>query len=425
MALTFALAGCGGGTDVPTTPVVPVVPVTPAVQEAATPKLPVLRITTAGGAPVVSRDVYLTGSITLTDTAGTVVAQGPTEIKGRGNTTWTMPKKPYRLKLGTSTALLGMPASKHWVLLANYSDKTLLRNDLTFELSRRVGMAWTPRSRFVELEVNGSYDGVYQLVEHVRVAPDRVNITEVGLADTTAAKVTGGYLLEVDERRGEAFCFNSSMTRMVWCVNTPETLLDAGWTKQHDYIVNYIARTDSAIFGATFTDSLRGYAAYIDVESAVNYYLVQEIVKNVDGDLRFSGFMFKPRGGKLTFGPLWDFDLAIGNANYYGADATVGWYSRHAEWYSRLFQDPAFRARVQARFAELRRNGTLDELVRLTLSRANYLSIVQDRNFRRWPILDIWVWPNRVVTGSYSGEAAVMHEWLTERIAWMNLMIDQ
>ena len=412
------LAACGDQKDAPTSVVVP--PVTPQYVEPATQKLPLINITTSTGSAITSKTVYVAATLSIVDSTNTTVMQGATEIRGRGNTTWDMPKKPYRIKLAASAALLGMPASKHWVLLANYSDKTLLRNNLTFELGRMVGMAWTPRSRFVDVTLNGQYQGVYELTEHIRIDPQRVNIGAMKVTDTSATNVTGGFLLEVDERRGETFCFNSTMTRMVFCANDPETLLDAGWEKQKAYIVNYIARTDSAIFSSRFADPAVGYAAFIDVESAINYYIVQEVVKNVDGNLRFSAFMHKPRGGKLTFGPLWDFDLAIGNVNYNGADRIDGWYSRQAQWYTRLFQDPAFKGRTAERWGELKRAGVLDSLTKLVFSRGNYLSLAQASNFGRWPILGTYVWPNRVVTGSYDGELVAMKNFLTERIYWVN-----
>jgi hypothetical protein len=422
LTVLVLLTACGAKDEGPTVVVEP--PLPPVSLQPATSALPQLRITTTNGSDIVSKEVYVTGTVTLTDSAGTMLMQGPTEIRGRGNTTWElMPKKPYRVRLTTSASLLGMPASRHWVLLANYSDKTLVRNELAFEMSRMAGLAWTPRSRHVDLYLNGRYDGIYQLVEHVRVAPDRVNISTVRIADTTAAAITGGYMLEVDERRGEAFCFNSTMTRMVFCLNDPETLLQPGWAQQRAYIQGYLAKTDSAIFGADFANPVTGYAAYIDVESAINYNIVQEVTKNVDGALRFSGFMYKPRGGKLVFGPVWDFDIAFGNVNYDEADRTDGWRSRQAQWYTRLFQDPAFRARFTARWNELKAAGAIDSLEVLAYSRANYLSTVQARNFGRWPILGTYVWPNRVVTGSYPGEVNAMGQWLQARVRWMNAEI--
>lgn len=419
LAAFTLLTGCGAGVDAPTVIVdpPPVVVLQPAAQ-----KLPLLSITTGSG-DIVSKEIYVPGTITLSDSAGGLLVQGAVEIRGRGNTTWSMPKKPYRLKLAASTSLLGMPANRHWVLLANYSDKSLLRNDLTFELSRMMGMAWTSRSRFVDVQVNGRYDGVYQLTEHVRVGADRVNIPEMRASDTSAANITGGYLLEVDERRGEAFCFNSTMTRMVFCAANPETLLEPAWARQRAYIQSYIARTDSSIFSSRFTDPDVGYAAFLDVESVINYYVLQEVVKNVDGGLRFGPYMYKQRNGKLFFGPVWDFDLAIGNVNYDGADRADGWHARKSQWFIRLFEDPAFKARVATRWREMKGAGTIDSLKKLVFSRGNYLSVVQVRNFERWPILGTYVWPNRVVTGSYDGEVIALNVWLLGRLQWVDTEI--
>jgi CotH kinase protein len=416
LCLLVAVVACGGD------PVVPGVlpdPPPPVVLQAATAKLPMLSITTSTGNDIVSKTIYVAGTVTLTDSAGSVLTQAPMDIRGRGNTTWDFPKKPYRLRLAAAAPLLGMPANRHWVLLANFSDKTMLRNDLAFAFGRMLGMAWVPRSRFVDVQVNGRYDGVYQLTEHVRLGADRINIPELRVGDTSATAITGGYLLEVDERRGEDFCFNSTMTRMVFCAANPETLLLPEWSRQRAYIQNYIARTDSAIFSSRFTDPDVGYAAFLDVESVVNYYVLQEAIKNVDGGLRFGPYMYKQRGGKLFFGPIWDFDLAMGNVNYDGADRIDGWRARQSQWFTRLFDDPAFETRVRDRWKALKAAGTIDSLQRLVYSRASYLSVVQVRNFERWPILGTYVWPNRVVTGSYDGETIALNVWLQGRLQWV------
>jgi hypothetical protein len=384
-------------------------------------RLPILRVNTSGSQPITSRDVYVTGSFILTDTTGEKLAEGALEIRGRGHSTWDlMPKKPYRVKLGTSTMLMGMPANRHWVLLANYSDKTLERNDVAFEFSRMLGMEYTPRARFVDLELNGSYQGIYQLTEHVRIAPDRVNIPELKVADTSATNITGGYLIEVDERRGEDFCFNSARTPMIFCLSNPETLNDPAWAKQRAYITSYIAKIDSVLFSPQFADPQTGYAAYIDVESAISYYILNEYFKNVDGNLRLSTFLYKKRGGKLTFGPVWDFDLAMGNVNYDNADKIQGWHIRTAPWFSIMFQDPVFAARVKARWNQLVADNSLNKLGDYITERTSFLHTVQAKNFERWPILNTYVWPNRVVTGSYDGEVDAMRGWLFARRGWMS-----
>ena len=413
--LAVIVAACG------TDPAAPVdeVPLPPPPAYAVAEQLPTLELHTASRLPITSKVDYVQGTFRLLDSAGTALLSGALEVRGRGTSTWAMPKKPYRVKLAAGASLLGMPASRHWVLLANYADKTLLRNDVAFELSRRLGMAWTPRARFVDLVLNGAYEGVYQLVEHVRIAPERVAIDELKVTDTSATAITGGYLLEVDERASEAFCPRSARTGMVFCAQSPETLAEPAWARQAAWITSYLQQVDEAILGPQFTDPVRGYAAVLDVESAIAYYLVQEVVKNVDGNLRLSTYLYKPRGGKLTFGPVWDFDLALGNVNYDGADNPEGWHIRTAAWYRRLFQDPAFVARVNARWAQLRADRTLDALSAYVSQRKAYLGTVQVRNFQRWPILGTWVWPNRVVTGSYDGEVMAMLDWLFLRRRWM------
>jgi hypothetical protein len=419
LALACLVAvGCRQVTDAPTPGVVQPPP-PPVVAE----QLPVLALSTADGAPITSKDVYVNGTYRLTDIDRRALNSGTLEVRGRGNTTWGMPKKPYRLRLTGSTALLGMPASRHWILLANFSDKTLMRNDVVFELSRKLGMEYTVRSQFVELQLNGNYEGVYQLTEQIRIAKDRVNIPELKVTDTGASAISGGYLVEIDERYGENFCSKSAMTPMVWCLADPETLRDPAWAAQRQYVEAMIRQADQAIMGPQFGSPTAGYASVIDVESAINYYLLNELFKNVDGNLRLSTYLYKKRDGKIFFGPFWDFDLAIGNVNYDNADKVEGWHTRNAPWFRRMFEDPAFEGRVKARWAQLRREGVIDNLDAYITTRRRYLSKVQVKNFERWPILGTYVWPNRVVTGSYDAEVAAMQGWLFQRMQWMNTQL--
>jgi hypothetical protein len=396
--------------------------------------LPLLRINTTSGAAITSRDVYVTGEFELLDALAVSQASGALEIRGRGNSTWNYPKKPYRMKLGSSTALLGMPANKHWVLLANYLDKTLVRNDVAFEFSRRVGMAWTPRSVQVVVELNGEYLGIYMLAEHVRIGGERVNIPELKKTDTAADLITGGYLIEVDYRQGEDYCRHT--LRGVWlCFGNPETLLEPDWAQHKAYIDGYIDAVESALYGPQFADPVMGYAAYLDVDSAVNFYLVQELLKNPDSNFFASVFLYKPRGGKLTFGPVWDFDLAINNAqwNFSGGWDPTGWHTRNQDnrvadtntnWYVRLFEDPAFVQKVRARWAQLRASGAIDGLLPYIDRRAAWLSQVQAQNFQRWTILNTVLPPQlSPVTGPYSVHVDSMRSWLQQRITWMDAQL--
>ena len=304
------------------------------------------------------------------------------------------------------------------VLLANHSDKTLLRNALALDLGTRMGFPWTPRSAFVEVYLNDRYDGVYQLVENIRVASDRVNIDELEETDVAADIITGGYLLEVDFRE-DGHTIHSAIDDLPIVFQSPEEPEPA----QEDYIEGYINQFEAVLHSSTFADPTTGYAAFIDVDSFVRWYLVNEVFRNVDANMRSSCWMYKPRGGKLFMGPLWDFDLAAGNANYANAFRTEGWHIRTAPWFSRLFEDPAFAARVRLVWNEIK----IDELPAMfeaIATRSASLQQPQLNNFERWPILEMYVWPNYAIPGSYAGEIDYLRSWLTARVAWMDAQLN-
>ena len=431
VGLTLILiAGCSSGSDDPNNGGVP-----SALPAGTAQALPLLSVTTTDSpAPITSKEIYRPADYVLKDESRTVLIQGTTEIRGRGNTTWDlMPKKPYHLRLTTSSSLLGMPANRHWVLLANYADKTLLRNDITFQLSRWMGMEYTSRSKFVEVELNGTYLGIYQLTEHIRIAPDRVNIPQLKSGDTALSLITGGYLIEVDSRRDEDFCWDSPRFGIAFCFKDPETLLESGWETRKAYIEQYLRDTEDAIFGNNFTNPTTGlsYAAYIDVDSLIQYYLVNELVKNIDGALDqslvqsqvYSTYMYKKRDGKLFFGPVWDFDIAMGNLPDPCCAHADGWHIQKAAWFTRLFEDPVFAEKVKAKWNQFKANGHLEELFQYIDKQALYLNHVQVKNFQKWRILSIPVWPfppDWPVPGSYHGEITAVKNWLRDRINWMD-----
>lgn len=378
--------------------------------------LPVLRITTDNDAPILSKETYLNGQISLTpNAAGEGLLVVGTQIRGRGNSTWDlMPKKPYRLKLTGKSPLLGMPSSRDWVLLANYSDKTLLRNTIALELGASMGMPWTPRAEYVEVFHGGRYLGIYQLMENIKVASDRVDIDELDEDDVAAPEITGGYLLEVDFRQDGHTMFSASENLPI-VFQDPEEPTAA----QEAYIQGYIDQLENALNSAAFADPATGYAAYIDVDSFVRWYLVNELFRNRDANMWSSCWMYKPRGGKLHMGPLWDFDISAGNINYDDAYLTAGWWVRDAPWFSRLFQDPAFVARVRQVWNEIKAE-QLPEMFQSIAARSATLQQAQLNNFQRWPILETYVWPNNRIPGSYAGEVEYLVSWLTTRAAWMD-----
>ncbi|MDQ4139834.1 MAG: CotH kinase family protein [Bacteroidota bacterium] len=345
---------------------------------------------------------------------------GDIQIRGRGNSSWhIMPKKSYKITLDRKAQLLDMPADKEWVLLANYADKTLMRNYVSLELSRRLGLKYTPRSRFVEVFLNHKYMGNYLLTEQIKIAKDRVNIEELNNTDLGNEAITGGYLLEIDGRLDAKSWFKTNRG-VPFCIKSPENVA----TGQYEYIKNFIQQTEDVLYSDAFTDGQEGYAKYINVASFVNWYLLNEITKNNDANFFTSVYLYKDRNGKLCMGPVWDYDIALGNINFNGNDHPEGFWIQQSIWINRLFQDPAFQAKVKERYNQLKASkiSTLSQYINQT---ATYLSKSQRENFNLWNILNNYVWPNAVVLGSYEKEVAYLTDWLEKRITWLDKEFNQ
>ncbi len=354
-------------------------------------------------------------------------------------------KKPYGVETrnadgsNLNTALLGMPSENDWVFLAPYSDKSLIRDVLAYTLARRI-MPWAPRSRFVELIVNGDYKGVYAVLESIKKDNDRVDISTLNPDENSGDDLTGGYILKIDKWTG-AFNdgFNSPYpppgnpnTPIVYQYHYPRP--DDISDPQKAYIQQYINNFEQVMASVNYTDPVVGYPSVIDVSSFVDFFLINEITRNVDG-YRLSTFMYKNKdsnGGKLRMGPVWDFNIAFGNANYCSGNDTHGWAINFnwvcptdswliPFWWDKLRNDPAFRGQVRSRWQQLRAstfsntaiNGVIDSL-------AAVVQEGQGRNFQRWPILGQWVWPNAFVGSTYASEINYLKTWLAGRLIWMD-----
>lgn len=397
---------------------------------------PTVMIFTKTGEFVVEKDKYLEGTIRIEDPncqySDEKVLEVPMKIKGRGNSSWNnFPKKPYRIKMDEKNSVFGQPANKDWVLLASYSDKTLLRDMTGMEVSRICGMAWTPVFHHVELYFNNEYQGVYLLGDHKKVSSDRVNIDVVGENDNSGDAVTGGYYLEIEQQMDEPVCFWTSMS-VPMMFSEPEQPTEA----QKTYVQNYFRDFEMVLQGTEMSDPDKGYAKYIDVESFVNYYIIKELVKDIDGNLRKSTFLTKERGKRLEMYHVWDFDLTIGNCNYFdstygnGLDNSYkgffikdfGYLGYGSGWFVRLFEDPAFKAKVKARWNALKPELS-SKIPAFIDTNKEFVEEAAGRNFQRWPILDTWVWPNVEVTGSYQGEVAYMRKFYLDRLNWLDAEI--
>ena len=320
--------------------------------------LPTVYVDTEGGQGIYSKEEYVNASLKI---RGTDKYEGldavSCQIRGRGNTTWSWPKKPYLVKLDSKQSILGMPKHKRWVLLANFMDRTLMRNLVSMKVSSMTNLAWTPRCVPVELVLNGKHQGSYLLIEQVRVDKNRVNVTEMTKDDNAGDAVTGGYLLELD------FHFDNEVqwidphgynnqwgSGVPFGVKYPDS--DDLTSQQLDYIKDYISDAAKALYGSDFKDPDKGYAKYIDVDSFIDYWIVFEVMGNHELSNPGSVYMHKDRGGKLVAGPCWDFDWGVLSYNT-SPQAKTGLINGKAIWYGRLWDDPAFRAKLKARFEEL------------------------------------------------------------------------
>ena len=320
--------------------------------------LPVVIIDTQGGKAVASKDTYVPGTVRIQgvgDWEG--LAETGCEIRGRGNTTWYWPKKPYLLKLNEKQHIFGMHKHKRWVLLANFMDRSLMRNLVSMKVASMTRLAWTPGCVPVELVLNGRHMGSYLLIEQVRVDNHRVAVTEMTPEDNAGDAVTGGYLLELDfhydnpvqwiDPNGHNHQWGNGIPFGVKYPDSEEITL-----QQLAYIKNYVAEAANTLYGKDFLNPETGYAKYIDVDSFIDYWIVFEVMGNHELGNPGSVFMHKDRGGKLVAGPCWDFDWGVLSYNT-SPQARTGLVNRKAIWYERLMQDPAFKSRLKSRFEEL------------------------------------------------------------------------
>lgn len=383
--------------------------------------IPVVRLATENAAEIVSKDDYLNGTIRIEDPSrhfsDVDVYEGTMRIRGRGNSTWGMPKKPYRIKLDKKASLLGLAPEKDWVLLANYSDKTLMRNIVAMELSRICGMKWTPAMISVEVYLNDEYMGVYTFTEHKEVAEGRVDIEIVTENDNGGEALTGGYYLEIEEAMDETTCFKTRYDTPVM-FQEPEVPT----AEQLAYVKDLMDRFEQSVEDIQNRRDYIRYRELFDVPSLINYYIIKEIAKDPDGNIRKSTFITKEKGRKMEMYHVWDFDITMGNCNYTGFEKPDGWQMKGAKWYNKMFQDPSFVKEVQDRWNEL--YPRIREIPSFVESQIELLDGAQNRNFERWDILGIYVWPNAVWLGSYEAEVDFLLDFYNRRIEWLNTQLN-
>lgn len=344
--------------------------------------LPVMSINTPNSQGVWSKEEWVEGSVMTLDGMGQFEDLDGVmlSIRGRGNSTWEYEKKPYNLKLDKKQEIMGMPKHKRWCLLANYMDRTLLRNRVAYHLAEYTSLAWTPRCEFVELFLNGEHLGQYLLAEHIKVDENRVNITEMETTDNSGENVTGGYLLELDFHFDNVWqWYGASGTPFAVKYPDEEDLTE----QQLAWIKEYIAEVESVLYGNNFKDKQNGYAKYIDPQSFIDYWLIYEICVNHELGNPGSVYLSKDRNGKLFAGPVWDFDWGTFSFNA-SPHAQWGLFIQWAWWYNRLFQDEAFKALASQRWAVLKPR--FEQIFDYIEQQSDYIALSWQRNFAIWNI---------------------------------------
>ena len=408
-------------------------------------------IDTNEGGTINSTETYWEGRMTMTaasaaaGTTSTPCAAATNlamKVAGRGNYSWTLDKKPYKISLDKKANLCGMGEAKKWALIANHYDRSLLRNTVAMKMGQGMSnLAYTPDSVPVDVYVNGTYQGSYTLMERVNVGAGRVanGANELkdnaGGANDSGLAVTGTYLLEWDFREGGDHNVVVGDSGTI-AINEPEDEDDGSGitTAQINYISDYLIEADKMVFADNFAHPTNGWRKYIDEASLIDWYIIQELTKNLDSNLYTSCVMYKTRDtattpGKLFFGPIWDFDTSMGSATYpANQGTTTGWYLRNENaaieakmteetWLNRLFTDPTFAANVEARWKQV--YPTLSQSISFIDSQKPLVSTSAAANFAKWDITEE-LEDVQVIKGSWTSEVTYLRSWLSSRLAWMN-----
>ena len=366
---------------------------------------------------------------------------GQISIEIRGSSSQNFPKKQYALETQDSEGenlnvpILGMPEENDWILHAPYSDKSLLRNYLAYELARDMG-SYASRTRFCELVINGDYKGLYIFMEKIKQDNNRVDISKLEPDETSGDNLTGGYIVKIDKWNGE--------TNDGWYSEPLLDDFDGVWYQYHypkpddiveeqrDYIMDYITDFETIMSSDTYNDPAEGYYEKVNLESFIDVSFLGEISKNVDA-YRLSAYMYKDKDsvdGRLTMGPIWDYNLAFGNADYYDGWNPEGWQMdvelgndgfKIPFWWYRIWDDTTYLTAFNQRWQDLRESiFSEDYIMSLIDSATTLIDDAQIRNFQRWPVLDEYVWPNAYVGGSYAYEIEYLKNWINNRLAWMD-----
>ncbi len=372
--------------------------------------LPIVFVETEEHKNIVSKEDWLTSTFTVRNQDGTVDSLGVTNIKGRGNTSWSQQdKKPYTIKLEKKQKVLGMHKHKRWHLLSTYGNSmSFFRDDLMFWMARHTAsLGWAPHGRFAELFVNGEHKGLYWICEKISIDNHRVDITELTLEDTDPDSITGGYLLEFADTEEPGF--TSDAFELRYCINNPDEDITE---VQFNYIKDYINNLEASLVDEVRFAN-REYEDLIDVDTWIDYWFMHEMAQGTDiglpGYEGLSCYCYKDRGGKLKAGPVWDM--------HFYAKSGAGYHAKDKLYYKQLFKDMKFVQRVKDKwygtdtevsFPDLMGNGPVERVDSIK-------TLIQQAGDR-----DLMMW-GKTETVAYQAERAIVK--YNNNIHWMNFCV--
>lgn len=377
--------------------------------------LPIVSIKTPNNEPIVSKEDYITGStISIINEDLSLAFQGQMKIKGRGNSTWQAPKKPYKMKFDNKQSLFGDPKDKEWILLANYFDKPMVRSDVAYWMASCYGhFDYVPKFHFVDLILNGRYNGTYQLGEQLKIAESRVNVGN------------DGFLLEIDVKSSPTdITFRVPHISQPINIKDPEVEIN---DDNYNFIKDYVTRADAVLYSQAWLNEDDGYKSLIDMQSFVEWYLVMEITKNCDAAFYTSSYMNLARNGKLKMGPLWDFDVSLGGfptelwGNEY-LNQPEGFHIKNASWIARMFEDPEFVATVKDRFDSYYNNKSAIIAHIDSIAGNNKLSAIA--NNKVWGGLCSCDASDAEAESAYCEQVDYLKTWLSARFDWLKATYD-
>lgn len=384
--------------------------------------LPYMVINTENNQEIVSKEDYISCTVSVGNAEEAYEFTDKTgKIRGRGNTTWVgAPKKPYKLKFDKKIDLFGNGEAKTWTLIANYFDKSMVRNYLAYSIGSQFETLKdsTTTTQFVDLYLNGEYAGVYLVCEQNQTGANRVDITE----DFTDDPADTGYLVELDSKysgtEGVDYFFVNGTPYSISGPDFDDIDDVDDIPKYIEYITAYLENCLEALSAGDY----EGVKNLIDVESFAESYIVHELFHCADVN-HTSFYMYKDAGGKLTSGPIWDFDLSSGNCRndeYGDINNTNKLYATISIWYSGLLQYGDFKKLVAEKLAQYK------DLIRSTIAGCEeyVFSCGQtfERNFERWDILEVDMWPNPaelVAITTWRGQVEYVAGWLNASLDYL------